>query len=72
MVQRSVVTVGKVKCIQAKEVIHHDRGWVVALLQGVFEAGSLAEHKCWGTEKSSSGQRKGDVRVSLRAEPLLN
>jgi hypothetical protein len=71
-VQKSVVTVGKVKCIQAREVIHHDRERVVALLQGVFEAGSLAEHKCWGPEKSSLGQRKGDVRVNLRAGSLLD
>jgi hypothetical protein len=71
-VQKSVVTVVQVKRIQAKAGIHPRQVGFVALLQGVFETGSLAEDQCEDPDKSSSGQRKGDVHVNLRAESLLD
>ena len=71
-VQRSVVTVVQVKRIQAKAGIHPRQVGFVALPQGVFETGSLAEDQCEDPDKSSSGQRKGDVHVNLRAGSLLD
>jgi len=62
----------QVKRIQAKAGIHPHRVGFVALLQGVFETGSLAEDQCEDPDKSSSDQRKGDVRVNLQVESLLD
>jgi hypothetical protein len=71
-VQRSVVTVVQVKRIQAKAGNHPHQVGFVALLQGVFETGSLAEDRCEDPDKSSSDQRKGGVRVNLQVESLLD
>jgi hypothetical protein len=48
IVQKSEVTVGKVRCIQVKAEIHLSRKVIVALLRIVLqdETGSLEEHKC--------------------------